>query len=74
MIIINRQVNNHYSKGDTHFLQIRCLLLNRNAPVIWLTYVRLLDTVEHMLGYWIWFAVFVESAVAWMISYLVMTL
>ena len=33
MIFINRQVNNHYSMGDTHFLQICYLLLNRNAPL-----------------------------------------
>ena len=32
MIFINRQVNNHYSMEDTHFLQTRYLLPNRNAP------------------------------------------
>ena len=32
MILINRQVNNHYSMGGTHFLQTGYLLLNRNAP------------------------------------------
>jgi len=31
MILINRQVNNHYSMGGTHFLQTGYLLLNRNA-------------------------------------------
>jgi len=34
MILINRQVNNHYSMGGTHFLQTGYLLLNRNAPHI----------------------------------------
>ena len=34
MILINRQVNNHYSMGGTHFLQTGYLLLNRNAPRI----------------------------------------
>ena len=33
MILINRQVNNHYSMGGTHFLQTGYLLLNRNAPL-----------------------------------------
>ena len=33
MIFINRQVNNHYSMGGTHFLQTGYLLLNRNAPL-----------------------------------------
>lgn len=34
MILINRQVNNHYSMGGTHFLQTGYLLLNRNAPFL----------------------------------------
>ena len=34
MILINRQVNNHYSMGGTHFLQTGYLLLNRNAPCL----------------------------------------
>ena len=34
MILINRQVNNHYSMGGTHFLQTGYLLLNRNAPLL----------------------------------------
>ena len=35
MILINRQVNNHYSMGGTHFLQTGYLLLNRNAPLLY---------------------------------------
>lgn len=36
MILINRQVNNHYSMGGTHFLQTGYLLLNRNAPFLYI--------------------------------------
>ena len=39
MILINRQVNNHYSMGGTHFLQTGYLLLNRNAPFVILSVI-----------------------------------
>ena len=49
MILINRQVSNHYSMGGTHFLQTGYLLLNRNAPYIIMEYAEggtLADQIE----------------------------